>query len=67
MDKRIPNGCQEWYFNDKGDYLNRSPGKAFGGNKFKLVFHCIAINKRNAFKKFEKWKKFQKQESIIVI
>lgn len=46
----IPKGCKEYFFNEYDKFSNDIAWKA------KCVFSCIAINDKNAEKKFNKWK-----------
>lgn len=49
--KRIPKGCREYFFNDKGEYSTTHMLKT------ECVFECYAINDKSAIKKYNKWSK----------
>lgn len=48
--KRPPNGTNQYYFKDDGSFETSSI------NKERVVFECVAINDKNAIRKYEKWK-----------
>ena len=45
-----PKGCKEYFFNEMGEFSDTKM------RRDECVFTCIAINDKNAMKKFNKWK-----------
>lgn len=46
-----PKGTKEYWFNEDGEFSTSHM------RKDEVVFKCVAINDKNATKKYEKWKK----------
>jgi len=53
MKKNIYPGVKRYYFSEDGVFNNR--GAIWG----RTVFTCVALNDRNAKRKFDNWKKLQ--------
>jgi hypothetical protein len=45
----IPNGSKEYFFNERGKFSTEQMRKS------ECVFECVAINDKNAKRKFTKW------------
>jgi hypothetical protein len=46
----VPTGSKEYFFNEQGEFSTERM------RKDETVFKCIAINDKNAIRKFERWK-----------
>lgn len=57
-EKPIPNGCKVYYFDEAGNCL-------YDVKHESAVFRCIAINKKSAIRKFNKWISSQMKKSVV--
>jgi len=55
-EKIPPSGCKEYFFKSNGEFY---AGEGRPMLKSETVFHCIALNNKNAKKKFNNWLKLQ--------